>query len=124
MTFQIDITDNELECQVTGGITRPLVDGVENMQILYGVDTSTPLDRFANDPFVTAGQVPANGGWTNVVSVRIALLLNTVNNVSTQDDTKSYNLNGVTVAAEADGLRLRRHRFMTTINLRNRVRLP
>ena len=119
MIFSIT-SDNTLQCQVPGVNTQPIVDGVENMQILYGVDTSVPGNRFANR-FDSATVVTANSNWGNVVSVRIALLLNTVNNVSTQNDSKSYDLNGVTIAAGADGLR--RHRFMTTINLRNRVRL-
>ncbi len=121
ITFSHDPVDNELQCDVDGGTPQPLVDGVENMQILYGIDTSVPQDRFAN-VFLPAGP---GLSWNNVVSVRIALLMNTVGSVSTQDDSKSYTLlsgvNGVNVAAATD--HFRRHRFVTTINLRNRVRL-
>ncbi len=120
MIFRIDEANNELECRVDGGNFQPIVDGVENMQIVYGIDNTG--DGFANQ------FLPANTpglAWGNVVSVRIALLLNTVNRVSTQNDSQAYTLlsgaNAVNIAAATDGLR--RRRFMTTINLRNRVRL-
>jgi len=54
-----------------------LIDGVENMQVLYGEDINTaadPLDRVA-DIYSKATDVI---DWSNVVSVKIALLFSTV----------------------------------------------
>ena len=46
-----------------------LVDDIENMQILYGVDTNPASQTVAS--YVTADQVPS---WNNVINVRVALL--------------------------------------------------
>jgi type IV pilus assembly protein PilW len=46
-----------------------LVDDIENMQILYGVDTTPASQTVAS--YVTADQVPS---WNNVINVRVALL--------------------------------------------------
>ena len=54
-----------------------LIDGVENMQVLYGEDINTaadPLDRVA-DIYSKATDVT---DWSNVVSVKIALLFSTI----------------------------------------------
>jgi type IV pilus assembly protein PilW len=122
VTFAID-ADNELSCTVyvDGALThnnQPLVEGVENMQILYGIDTDN--DGSANQ-YVIASDVPA---WSAVSSVRVSLLLSTLQAVSTEADTRSYDLLGTAVAAPAAnaGSRFwRRHRFTTTISLRNNV---
>jgi type IV pilus assembly protein PilW len=91
---------------------RPLVDGVENMQILYGEDTTA--DQVA-DVYVNASAV---GSWDNVVSVRVALLLRTTNDNPNNDvDTRSYNLLGTVFNPPDD--RRRRRIFSTTIQVRN-----
>ena len=86
-----------------------LVEGVENIQILYGEDTDG--DRIPNQ-YVTVNSVsPAN-----VVAVRASLLLRTLdNNVLPLAQTYSYN--GAPVTATDRRLR---HTFTTTVNLRNR----
>ena len=95
-------------------------DGVENLQILYGVDTDGDLyaNKYSNATQVTSSE------WNSVVSVRIGLLLNTVQNVSTEADASTFNLLGTTVPAPGttDATRfMRRHPFTTTISLRNRT---
>lgn len=108
---------------VNGAAAVALVEGVENMQILYGEDTdmvfpppALPLpngDRSANR-YVAAGTAGLN--MRRVVSVRIGLVLRTKeNNLATS--VQSYNFNGA-VVTPADR-RLRRI-FSTTIGLRNR----
>lgn len=75
-TFTVN-ANNELTC-TAGGNTLALVEGVLNMQVLYGVDSD--LDRVA-DRYVNATNVT---NWTQVVSVRIGLLMmNRENNVTT-----------------------------------------
>ena len=76
-----------------------LVEGIENMQILYGVDTDTPHN--GANYYVPA--YPALD-WPNVVSIRITLTARTLDS----------NLTTI-----GDG-RIRRD-FTTTITLRNRL---
>jgi len=61
--------DNELLCQVGSGTATALIDGIDNMQLLYGVDTDG--DRAANS-YVAAGAVT---NWTQVVSVQVTLTI-------------------------------------------------
>ena len=97
--------------------SEELIQGVENMQIEYGVDTDTTPDSNVN-AYWTANQVQAgsSGGltmpagtpedyWGRVLSVRITLTM-----VSTQGDR---------VTTTGDGLL--RKSFTTTIAVRNRL---
>ncbi len=73
--FSVDAANDALECALDGAAPQPIVDGVASMHLLYGVDT---LFGTTNDPnsvnrFLTAADVPANGGWRAVKNVRITL---------------------------------------------------
>lgn len=108
-----------------GGVLQheELVEGVENMQILYGVDTNVPMDMVANR-YVPASAI-ATTAWNTVVSVRIGLLLRTPDTSDATNDTATYLLTagdsaaGTTVDPVDD--RRRRRVFTTTIHLRNRL---
>lgn len=104
------------------GITNQLlIEGVENMQILYGVDNNA--DTVA-DSYVNASGVAAAGGWDNVVSVRIGLLMRTVDPDFSQDpDTRAYSLLGTSIytAASPPNDNFRRRVFSTTVQIRNRT---
>lgn len=104
---------------------QELVEGVERMEILYGVDTDvidTPNYGSANyyvkaDTLYVAGDpVATAANWAKVVSVRISLLVATVDEIAAQPLTYTYNAVTVTPADR----KLRRV-FTTTIALRNRV---
>lgn len=71
--FFID-QNNNLACSSAAAAPQILIDNVETMAILYGVDANG--DRTA-DGYRTATQVAAVGAWSNIVSVRIALVLST-----------------------------------------------
>lgn len=116
-TLYVD-AQNELQCRSEDGAgdDQPLLDGVESMQILYGVDTDG--DSIANR-YGTAASMSTSDEWTQIVSVRIALLLSTVESVTNDLDTSTYNLLNTTAGPFND--RLRRHVFTTTIALRNRL---
>ncbi len=92
-----------------------LFEGVESMQILYGEDSDG--DGSANR-YLDANQVV---NMDNVVSIRLAFLLRTVEEVGGELDTSTYSLLG-TLFDPADDRRLRRV-YSTTIKLRNRGRL-
>jgi type IV pilus assembly protein PilW len=92
-----------------------LVEGVENMQLLYGEDETG--NGFV-DRYVPADQVIR---WDRVQSVRIGLLLQTVNEIGGGEvDASTYPVLDVVVDPQ-DDRRLRR--VMTaTVSLRNRAR--
>ncbi|MHB9101715.1 MAG: PilW family protein [Sulfuricella sp.] len=93
-----------------------LINGVENMQIEYGVDTDA--DSSANK-YIKADAITA-ADWAKVVSVKVSLLLATPatdNNLSSKSQTYTYN--GVTTTATD---RRVRHVYTSVINLRNRTK--
>jgi type IV pilus assembly protein PilW len=91
-----------------------LVEGVEQMQILYGIDTDTPVDGAPNY-YLSAADISASD-WHNVVSVRINLLAVTLDNVT--DKPISYSYNGTTITPPFGDRHLRRV-FSSTFALRN-----
>lgn len=91
--------------------SRELIEGVEDMQILYGEDTDG--NQEANS-YVTADNV---ANWNNVISLRINLLLQTLEN-NLASAPQPYTFNGIT--STPTDRRLRRV-FTTTVNLRNRT---
>ena len=99
--------------------TDDLIEGIENMQILYGVDTGT--DKTANY-YVTADNVTSTE-WPNVVSIRISLLAVTLDdNLTTQPMPYSFNdITTTTTSTPAVTDRKIRRVFTTTIALRNRL---
>ncbi|MFP4315872.1 MAG: PilW family protein [Desulfovibrionales bacterium] len=100
--------------RVGAGNSEELVEGVENMQILYGEDTNNDGDV---DRYHDAAGI---GSWDNVLSVRIGLLLMTVNEIhDVEPDPGPYILAGTPVIPPADR-RLRRV-VETTIGIRNRM---
>ncbi len=72
--FYVDASSN-LVCQV-GGASQTLVSGVAQMRALYGVDRGA--DGYA-DAYWTATQVEASNRWSNVVSMRIGMVVNSGN---------------------------------------------
>ncbi len=95
-----------------------LIEGVENMQIVYGVDTSG--DNIPNT-YVPAGNAALNTGpaWESVIAVRIAMLVRTLEEYGQDVDAQTYQLNDITVNAAND--RFKRRVFNTTVLLRNRL---
>lgn len=103
---------------------QELVEGVENMQILYGIDNSPvppeTLDGIPDQYFVAP--VVAT---PNIVSVRISLLVSTPNEIPKRnDDTKTYKMlsenDAVNVRVTPTADRRIRKVFTTTIKLRNK----
>ena len=117
----------------TGVITREeLVEGVQDLQLTYAVDTSVPADGQADfvdpdgdgDPYLTAVQVDSaavpgantSQRWARVVSARISTLIRT-NEDGIVPVAQTYSFNGVaTVPAD---LRMRKV-STNVIRLRNR----
>ncbi len=92
-----------------------LVEGIEQMQVFYGADTNADGNA---DRYYTANQFvapPAVPLWNQVVSVRISLLVSSIE-ANLVRQPAAINFNGIPVNV-ADG-RLRRQ-FTTTIAIRN-----
>jgi type IV pilus assembly protein PilW len=65
------VVNNQLVCTRENGTTYPLINGVTNLSVLYGVNTTGSGNNV--DTYMQAAQVTANADWYNVVSVRILL---------------------------------------------------
>ncbi len=99
------------------GTIDELVEGVENMQILYGERADN-----GNIRYVSADNATLN--MTQVVSIRIALLVHSIEPVNNTNDATVYNLAGTNIGTSgtvthASDKRIRRV-FITTVKLRNR----
>jgi len=95
----------------------PLAEGIENMQLEYGLDGSN--DGVA-DSFTTKVN---DAEWGNVVSVKLHLLARTLSPSMGHTDTKSYVLgsdeNGQQNVIKATGDKYKRHVFTSLIGLPN-----
>jgi type IV pilus assembly protein PilW len=84
-------TLKRLELGATGGATAfnvvPLVEGIENFQLDYGVDTT---NDGSPDSYVTAPA--ATTDWANVMAVRVNLLARNNDPTTGYQDSKTYNL--------------------------------
>lgn len=95
-----------------------IVEGVENMQVLYGRSTINAagqrvIQYFSRDELTTAEEL------SEVINVRIALLVSTPQETRAgENPDNTYELLGTTVTAPSD--RRMRQVFTTTIRLRNR----
>jgi type IV pilus assembly protein PilW len=68
----------QLLCSLNGAAPSvPLVNGVQSLEIFYGVNRNAPTVNYNVDTYLTADQmnagIAAGGDWMNVTSVRIVL---------------------------------------------------
>lgn len=70
----------------TALVTQELIDGIENMQILYGRDDNSDGSP---DAYVDADAV---GNWNRVVGVKVTLLVSTLDETGLDVDTKTYDV--------------------------------
>ncbi|SJM93836.1 PilW family protein [Crenothrix polyspora] len=112
-------------------VAEELVDGVEQMQILYGVDSDfKPAvgNYSAPNYYVTANKVEVGEiNWDNVVSVRVKLLLATADNVAAHRLPYIFNADlsdlTETIPPDKEDKKIRRV-FTATIAIRNRLAQP
>lgn len=91
---------------------RQLIDGVENMQVLYGIDNTGDLSP---NRYVGAAGV---GDWDAVVAVQVELLLRTLED-NLSSDPHGYVFAGTTVSDPGD--RRIRRTFTATVGVRNNL---
>lgn len=105
-----------------GGAAQELVQGIEQLQILYGVDTDDPLDGVPNK-YVKATSVSATNakyGWSAVVTVRLGIIARTLDDKDTELDNRAYDVDGdgsTDLPTQND--RYKRRVFQATVQLRN-----
>jgi type IV pilus assembly protein PilW len=127
----------ELRCKyrsASGWGADAVVRGVDSFQVLYGVDTDTPLDGVPNT-YLNATAVAALDGWKRVCTIRLGLLLDGESNTRVDAVGATFDLFGSAYADAHPGdigvrvaetslpapQRLRARRaFSMTVALRNR----
>ncbi len=110
-----------LDTSRTGQTAQELVERVEQLQVLYG-------QRVPNSANINYFTAPSVTDWTQIVAVKVALLVSSHDPVLDASDTASYVLLDQTVApAGTTGATLTypndrhlRRVFSTTVNIRNR----
>lgn len=108
-----DTTQLSLWRKTGANAAEELAEGIERMEVLYGVDTD---GNGRVDTYVAADAVT---DWVNVMTARVALLARSPEAYGTDRDPEAYTLLDVTVPAKND--RHQRQVFTTTISLRNQV---
>jgi type IV pilus assembly protein PilW len=99
-------TFDEADTQISSDV---LARGVQNMQILYGI----------NNQFVSASSL-ATADWANVTGIRAAFLVNSVDNTTDFTDTNTYALLNADALGPFNDTQ-RRRVFTTTSTMRNRL---
>lgn len=100
----------------TAQITEEIAEGIENMQVLYGVDTDD--DSFA-EKYVTAEEVGGHvDRHSTVVNLKIGLIARSPSDAKTSSSARSLSLLGTTINIPTDQ-RLR-FVFTSTVKLRNK----
>jgi type IV pilus assembly protein PilW len=126
VTNTFDITGTNLRCTGSVGGVQPLVGNVEDLQVVYGIDTDvsgSPNYRSV-DLYVAA---PTAAQWPSVVTARVCVRIRSANNGLTSSPQTFLNCAGAVgtatgAAAFSTAGDLRLHRsFVATYNLRNRV---
>lgn len=74
----------ELKCRTSRNVTYPITKGIEHIQFLYGVKIDGDL-RYRN-----ATDVTANSQWPNVVSVQVAFLAKSMNEILPATESQEY----------------------------------
>lgn len=124
ITEVFDLNGGNLRCTASA-VTSPLVSNVEDLQLLYGLDTNNDLSV---DKFVAA---PSAAQQSQIVSVRACILIRSEDRGIATASQRYLNCAGAmgtaataaaayTTAAASDNLRLHRV-FIGTFVLRNRL---
>lgn len=104
---------------INGTAAAEMVEGIENMQILYGLDTDNPRDGIANR-YASANTVDfRDAAPFPIVSVRISILVRSRENIpNRQAAANDFQLSNTKITNVSDQ-RLRKV-FTTTIKIRNK----
>jgi type IV pilus assembly protein PilW len=101
------------------GVEQELIEGVENLQVRFGLDTTTEPDGVIDGSYVAASAV---GDWSRVIAVRMSLL--THGPAAAEADVTlpaTGKVADVTVTYPTTGTRFDRRVFSTTVAVRNKI---
>ncbi len=128
-------TLKRLELTAVGGATAwrmvPLVEGVQNLQVDYGIDNLPAAQNPATGQFGDGAPdvyvaSPATADWPNVVSVKVHLLARATQRTPGHTDVKTYDM-GLAGPAGAFNDAYKRHQFsgvMRLVNVSGRREIP
>lgn len=107
------------------GVEQELIEGVENLQLSYGLDTTaTPdgvidIDAATGKAYVAASAVT---DWSRVVAIRMSVLIRAATPIESDvTPPLTGKVNDVTVTYPTTGQRFDRRVFTTTVSVRNRI---
>lgn len=106
-------TGNALWRRVGQRAAEELVEGVDQLQVEFGVDTD-------GDSAVNAYVSPAAANSSQIIAVRVYLLLRSLDRLSVDADTRSFVFAGETFGPFND--QATRQLFVKTVAIRNRLR--
>jgi type IV pilus assembly protein PilW len=114
--FFIDKTDAtqppKLQCAGSRNTeVQTIAEGVENMQILYGVDVNgdNTVERYVSEADI-------GGLWDDVISIQVGLLMRSLREVNDKATKRKFSLLDTEISKDD---RYQRAVFSTTISLRN-----
>ena len=114
------VSNGNLEC-VGSRVNKAHVvaEGVENIQFLYGVDTTADdlVDRYMTATDLALAAAGNATIWKSIISVQIAILVRSSKPVKLSAESRSYTLLDQLVTSAND--KFKREVFTTTIRLRN-----
>lgn len=111
----INLNGTDLRCTGNGAVTpQPVAEGIEDLQFLYGVDTS---GNDAVDSWLTASNV---SNWSQVVAVQVCMMVRSIEDGVLDAAQTLTNCLGKSVTA--NDRRLRRV-FTSVFVMRNRVNI-
>ncbi|WP_432464434.1 PilW family protein [Agarivorans sp. QJM3NY_33] len=100
-------------------INGPLVEGIERMRLLLGVDTDTSVDGVINEFIAASNVTPLQWSEGRVIGAKLYLLVRSLTEDQNYTNNNSYELGDVAVAAAND--HYRRTLFESVIFFRNMV---
>ena len=101
--------------QINGGTAQELLEGVQDMQLLYGRDTTG--DNVPDD-YQEADVITTANAWEDVSAVRVQLLVQSTDD-NVLEDAQPYTFNGTTNNTPGD--RRLRQVFINTVGIRSRL---
>ncbi|MCW8933159.1 MAG: PilW family protein [Gammaproteobacteria bacterium] len=105
--------------QDVDGVSTRLIEGVEEIQLLYGYSDGASTDRNVANRYDTADNIT---DWSEVISVRVGLIMRSAQPVFETNQTQNISLacaNGYTQSTKTD--RFARSTYCADVTLRNRL---
>jgi type IV pilus assembly protein PilW len=107
-----------------GTAINPVVDGIENLQFGFGLDSTGPTpdgspDLYTDVPPAAAERAASGayvGNWRDVMSVRINLLARNIDRTGGYTDAKTYDLG---TASVTPGGSFKRHAYSEVVRINN-----